>query len=460
MKIPKNFVVGVSTSAFQIEGALSEDGRGPSIWDDFRSRQGDTGRHACDHYHRYRDDVEQMAALGCDAYRFSVAWPRVIPDGRGKVNARGLDFYSRLVDCLLEHGIEPWVSLYHWDLPLSLEQSGGWDSRSTAEHFADYSQAVIEALGDRVHRWFTVNEPWSVTVLGYQTGAHAPGRKEGMQTALRVIHHLLLAHGKALERIKAAGEQHQAGIVLNPWIPMPLTQRGKDRQAATQAWDQQVCWWFDPLYRGRYPETLAGADSKLSFEHVQDGDMDVISAPTHHLGLNMYFPGFVRHSETGESPFEEYSPMVNLPRSEMGWLSFPPGLSYLLGEVTRRYKPARIYITENGCAAPDVADDRGEIHDLFRQEYLRAHLLEALLAREQGIPLGGYFVWSLLDNFEWDRGYAKRFGLISMDYSSMRRSWKASAHWFKHVMSERHLGPGLLPWTKSGSAPDSTSEAR
>jgi beta-glucosidase len=435
VRIPDDFVLGAATSAFQIEGALDVDGRGPSIWDQFSGPRGETGSISCDHYHRYAEDVELMSRLGLDAYRFSIAWPRIFPSGQGQVNQKGLDFYSRLVDKLLERGIEPWGTLYHWDLPLALHEKGGWESRETSNHFADYAETVLSHLGDRVSNWFTINEPWSVTVLGYQTGQHAPGKEGGSETALRVIHHLLLAHGKALERMRALSPKARAGIVLNPWIPLPLTYRAKDLQAAAQAWDEHVSWWFSALYEARYPDPADHCD----MSHVLPDDLRLISQKTDYLGLNMYFPGFVRSSEGQASSYQEYAALVNLPRSEMGWPSYAPGLSYLLSEVTRRYQPPEIYVTENGCAAPDILSDQGEIHDLFRQEYLRSHLLEALRARQEGVPLKGYFAWSLLDNFEWDRGYSKRFGLIYIDYQTQRRVLKSSAHWLAGVAATREI---------------------
>jgi beta-glucosidase len=432
VKLPSNFILGAATSAFQIEGALEEDGRGPSIWDRFAGQSGETGAMACDHYHRFEEDVEWMSRLRIDAYRFSIAWPRILPAGRGRVNHKGLDFYSRLVDKLLEHDIQPWATLYHWDLPLALEQAGGWESRETTQSFADYAEVVVSRLGDRVRHWFTINEPWSTIVLGYQTGQHAPGKKLSNQRALGASHHLFLAHGKALERIRSLRSEAEVGLVLNPWIPLPLTRSDEDLQAARLAWSDQVAWWFDPFFSGEYP-------NNRSVPGVRDGDLRLISQPIDHLGLNMYFPGFVRASESKECGYEDYGPMVTLPRSEMGWPSYPAGLSFLLEEVHRRYGATSIYVTENGCAAPDLKSDRGEIHDLFRQEYVRAHLREALSCRRRGVPVNGYFVWSLMDNFEWDKGYAKRFGLLHVNYDTMERSLKRSADWYSQICAAREV---------------------
>ena len=438
MKLPDDFILGASTSAFQIEGALEEDGRGPSIWDHFSGPSGDTGAVACDHYHRYETDVEWMSRLNLHAYRFSIAWPRIFPRGEGQVNSKGLDFYSRLIDKLLEHDIQPWPTLYHWELPLALEEKGGWENRETAHRFADYAELVVSKLGDRATNWFTLNEPWSTIVLGYQTGQHAPGKKLPTCQALKASHHLFLAHGQALRRIRSLGSEHKAGIILNPWIPLPLTRSEEDLEAAKRAWKEQVSWWFDPIFAGRYPD-------ENSVRGIREGDMKLISQPIDHLGLNMYFPGFVRASRKHDHSYEDYGPVVTLPRSEMGWPTYPAGLSFLLQEVDRRYSPPSVYITENGCAAPDLLSDRGEVHDLYRQDYIRAHLKEALETRAQGVPVKGYFVWSLMDNFEWDQGYGKRFGLLNVDYDSLNRTMKRSGNWYSQVCLRRELlGEPLL----------------
>lgn len=444
LQLPEDFVLGVATSSFQIEGALHEDGRGKSIWDDFLVQNSDTGEPACDHYHRYSDDVNIIKKLGADAYRFSIAWPRVVPDGSGPRNQKGLDFYSRLVDELLKNGIEPWATLYHWDLPLALHREGGWKKRETADRFAEYAEHVLDALGDRVKHWFTLNEPWCSAILGYQTGEHAPGEKADTRTVLNVIHNLLLAHGKAMLRIRAAGADHRAGIVLNPWIPLPVSGRAADCEAAERAWQEQVGWWFDPLYSGHYPHGVSQV-RESQMPDIVDGDMELISTDTDFLGLNIYFPGFVRDAPD-KAPFyyEECSALVNLPRTEMGWHVYPPVLSYALTQVSQRYSPKELYVTENGCAAPDMIDDRGEVNDLFRQEYLRTHMLEALRSREQAqVPLKGYFVWSLMDNFEWQYGYSKRFGLVHVDYGTQKRKPKTSARWFAGLASKRRIDPWL-----------------
>jgi len=441
LKLPEDFILGVSTSAYQVEGAAEADGRGPSIWDTFNVPGTDNGRSACDHYNRWKEDVDLMEELGAQAYRFSVAWPRIIPDGKGAVNSKGLDFYSRLVDRLLEKNIEPWLTLYHWDLPVPLQDKGGWRNRETVEHFLHYTSQVVSALGDRVKNWITVNEPWSVTVLGYQTGEHAPGEHGSTQDALRVIHHLFLAHGRASRLIREEISESKVGIVLNPWIPIPLRSKVEDIRAADRAWDEQVSWWFEPVLLGRYPtsvEEMDGAD--MGF--VQEGDLEKISPPLDFLGLNVYFPDFIRGGagEQGEHAYEEYGALVNLPRTEMGWRVYPPAIAFLLSEVNRRYDVPDLYITETGCATPDLMSDRDEIHDLYRIEFLRTHLMEALEVGEaEDIPLKGLFAWSLLDNYEWDQGYEKRFGLYYVDYETMQRRPKDSASWYARLSATREL---------------------
>ncbi len=444
MRLPDDFLLGVATSSYQIEGALKEDGRGPSIWDVFQGTNEDTGEVACDHYHRYKDDVKLIGRLGASAYRFSIAWPRVLPEGQGRVNQKGLDFYSRLVDELLSRGIEPWATLYHWDLPLALHHKGGWKERDTVLHFRDYTRHVLDALGDRVKHWFTLNEPWCTAILGYQTGEHAPGETADTKTVLGIIHNLLLAHGHSLQQVREAGSEHQVGIVLNPWVPLPLTESADDHEAAERAWQEQVGWWFEPLYEGRYPDQVKRVRAS-EMPEVRDGDLELISSEMDFLGLNLYFPSFVRHAPTA-APFyyEECGSLVTLPRTEMGWQVYPPVLSYALTQIAERYRPKALYITENGCATPDPLDDRGAINDLFRKEYLRTHMLEALRAREQNdVPLKGYFVWSLMDNFEWQYGYTKRFGLVHVDYETLKRTPKTSARWFAGLTAKRRIDPWL-----------------
>lgn len=438
-RLPDDFLIGAATSSFQIEGALHTDGRTASIWDAFPVRHGDTGAQACEHYKRYHEDVALMKELHLQAYRFSIAWPRVHPTADQKLNRAGLDFYDRLVDELLASGIEPWATLYHWDLPLWLHHQGGWENRDIVSAFEEYCADCVEVLGDRVGHWFTINEPWCVAVLGYQTGEHAPGFCLSKQRVLAIIHHLLVSHGAGVRAIRAHSSKHRVGAVLNPWIPMPLTNSSEDLEAAEQAWAEHVGWWFEPIYHGQYPE-LVGKAWRDDLPQVQEHDMALISQPCDFLGLNLYFPGWVRHAPGQETfSYEECGAHVELPRTEMGWQVYPPFLHYALERIHHLYEPGPIYMTENGCATHDRPDETGDVHDLWRKEYLRTHLSQLLDLREEGVPVNGYFAWSLLDNFEWQHGYSRRFGLVRVDYETQERRPKASARWYATVARDRLL---------------------
>ena len=437
--IPDDFLLGAATSSYQIEGAVEAGGRTPSIWDVFKTLNGDKGDVACDHYNRYADDVELMASLGLQSYRFSLAWPRIHPYPDQAANEAGLDFYDRLVDTLLSHDIEPWVTLFHWDLPLWMHERGGWQSREVVERFALYAEHCVERLQDRVKHWFTLNEPWCSSILGYQTGEHAPGLKLPLKEVLEVIHHHLLAHGAAVEVVRKAGSELKVGPVLNPWIPMPLTCSEADVEAAEAAWLEHVDWWFSPLYLGYYPAEMMELRAD-ELPEIRDGDCELISKPCDFLGLNLYFPGFVRHKpENAPLPYEECGALVDLPRTEMGWQVYPPFLGYALERIQRQYSPGPLYMTENGCAMIDRVDSEGRVHDLWRQEYIRTHLDQLLLMRESGIDIQGYFAWSLLDNFEWQYGYSKRFGLVRVDYETQERTVKASGEWYRSCLRDRRL---------------------
>jgi beta-glucosidase len=390
---------------------------------------GDTGEVAADHYHRYRDDVALMADLGLGAYRFSIAWPRVQPSGSGAVNQRGLDFYRRLVDSLLEHGIEPWPTLYHWDLPQPLEDAGGWPERDTALRFADYAAVVHEALADRITRWTTFNEPWCSAFLGYATGRHAPGRRDPA-AAVRAAHHLLLGHGLAARAMGGA----RVGITVNLTDVSPLRRTDADLDAARRIDGMQNRIFLDPLLRGSYPvDVLADLRGTTSFDHVRPGDLDVISAPLDFLGVNYYSPMLVAGS-TDERPSAYVgSPNVDhvdggRPRTSIGWEIDADGLLRLLLRLRDDYPAVPLYVTENGAAFDD------EVHDTARIAYLADHLRACGEAIEAGVPLEGYFAWSLLDNFEWSFGYAQRFGLVHVDYATQRRTPKDSARWYADVI--------------------------
>ncbi|WP_405923466.1 GH1 family beta-glucosidase [Streptomyces sp. NBC_00035] len=434
------FLWGAATSSYQIEGAVTEDGRGPSIWDTFAAtpgtiQGGDTGAVAADHYHRFPEDIALMAELGLRAYRFSLAWPRIQPTGSGPANQRGLDFYRRLTDTLLDHGIQPWPTLYHWDLPQPLEDRGGWPVRDTAERFAEYAALVHEALGDRITHWTTLNEPWCSAFLGYATGRHAPGRREPA-AAVRAVHHLLLGHGLATEAIRGDA---QVGITLNLTHVSPLSTAPADLDAARRIDGMQNRLFLDPLLRAAYPDdVLDDLHEVTAFGHVHDGDLKTIGAPLDHLGINYYAPMLVAGSSTPTQSAYVGSPLVRFadggrPRTAMGWEIDESGLLKLLLRLKDDYPAVPLYITENGAAFDDVVQD-GEVHDADRIAYLDGHLRSCAQAIGRGVPLKGYFVWSFLDNFEWSFGYRPRFGIVHVDYATQRRTPKDSARWYAEVI--------------------------
>ncbi|MEM7273294.1 MAG: GH1 family beta-glucosidase [Actinomycetota bacterium] len=426
LRFPERFLWGSATSSYQIEGAAELDGRSLSIWDVFcreegRIKDGSSGAVACDHYHRYRDDVTLMAGLGLQAYRFSIAWPRVVPEGVGPVNQAGLDFYDRLVDALLEQGIRPMPTLYHWDLPHALEQRGGWVVRDTAEAFADYAAAVVDRLGDRIGTWTTLNEPFVSANHGYVTGEHAPGRTS-MAEGMAASHHLLLAHGLAGERIRSLAPDARLAIVINFTDLIPATDDAEDRVATHHQDALENRWYTDPLAGYGYP-----ADSAEHFDwdqgEVRDGDLALISQPIDLLGVNFYTRG--RVARTGEAPTP-----TDLPRNTMGWEIHPPSLGRLLRWLRDRYDFPSYLITENGAPMPDIERVDGRIEDDDRLGYIRDHLAQVHGAIADGCPIEGYLVWSLFDNFEWAWGYGPRFGIVEVDFETLERTPKKSAEWF------------------------------
>jgi beta-glucosidase len=442
MTFPAGFAFGVATASYQVEGAVDEDGRRPSIWDTFshtpgKTFNGDNGDVACDHYHRYADDVELLASLGISHYRFSLAWPRIQPDGSGPLNPAGLDFYSRLVDSLLSHGIEPWVTLYHWDLPQALEDAGGWPARDTAHRFADYAAATYARLGDRIGNWTTLNEPWCSAFLGYHTGRHAPGRQDPAGS-VRAVHHLLLGHGLAISRMRALNPGNQLGITVNLWPVSPVTDSPSDVDAARRVDGISNRFFLDPILLGRYPEdVVADLASVTDMGHVLDGDERAIAAPIDVLGVNYYTCQQVRANPGGNgewvgSPDVEAVPK-GLPTTEMGWEVEPDGLRRLLLRINQDYPRIPLYVTENGIALPDAVDAHGRIDDPRRIEFIDGHLRAAAAAVAEGVDLRGYFVWTFTDNFEWSFGYSRRFGLYYLDYPTQRRIPKSSAAWYAKV---------------------------
>ncbi|MGC5329282.1 GH1 family beta-glucosidase [Micromonospora sp. DT62] len=456
LTFPPGFLWGAATAAYQIEGAAAEGGRTPSIWDTFshtpgRVVEGHTGDVACDHYHRLGSDVALMAELGLRSYRFSVSWPRVQPGGTGPANAEGLDFYRRLVDELLGHGIEPWLTLYHWDLPQSLEDVGGWPARDTAARFADYATLVADALGDRVRYWTTLNEPWCSAFLGYGSGVHAPGRSDGAD-AVRAGHHLMLGHGLAVQALRAARPTAEVGVTVNLYPVTPASAAPADVDAARRIDGLANRFFLDPLLRGSYPADLMADLAKVTdFGHVRDGDLATISTPLDVVGVNYYS----RHVVAAPDPDAEPEPYWRAPScwpgsedvrfvtrgvpvTDMNWEIDAPGLVETLRRVHEEYTDLPLYVTENGSAFVDEVVD-GRVDDTDRLAYFDAHLRAAHEAIEAGVPLRGYFAWSLMDNFEWAWGYTKRFGMVHVDYDSQVRIPKSSARWYAEVIRRNGL---------------------
>ncbi len=454
---PPGFLWGTATAAYQIEGAASADGRGPSIWDTFSRRpgavwNGDTGDIACDHYHRVDEDLELMTRLGVRSYRFSVAWPRIQPDGRGPANQRGLDFYRRLVEGLRARDIEPTLTLYHWDLPQALEDQGGWTARDTAERFADYVAVVSRALGADVARWITLNEPWCSAWLGYGSGRHAPGVAD-IGRAAAATHHLLLGHGRAVEVLRAAVPSAPVGITLNLGVHRPGTPDPLDVAAARRADGNLNRLFLEPIFHGRYPEDMLQhyRDDEPGFSVVRDGDLDQIAAPLDFLGVNYYFPDTIMDAGRSHEarvagygvPLGEQFPDLRVlsletPGSDttsMGWEVDASGLTELLVRIKSEYTDLPILITENGAAFDDYVDPNGRVLDHERETYLHEHLVAVHDALDAGVRVIGYFVWSLLDNFEWSLGYSRRFGIVWVDFPTGARLPKASYDWYADVIA-------------------------
>ena len=449
-RFPDDFLWGAATSACQIEGGASEGGRGDSIWDVFARRPGRgaggaSPAAACDHFHRYREDAALMARLGIGAYRFSVAWPRVFPRGHGAVNRAGLDFYDRLTDTLLEHAITPLATLYHWDLPHGLQVRGGWPVRDTARYFADFTEQVVRRLGDRVALWATVNEPHAAAHLGHEHGVHAPGLR-GLDTALQAAHHLLLAHGLAVQVLRDLAPRARVGIALNVAPVHPAGDGDADAAAAERADGYLNRWYLDPLLRGAYPADLTDAYRELDLlPRVHEYDLATISAPLDFLGVNYYFRWQVAAAgpdragllqrELGFRVVDAVGGAGPAERTAMGWEVYPDGLAEILSRLAREYAPSSIYITENGAAFDDDPGADGDYDDGARRAYLHAHLEAAAAAVAAGVPLAGYFVWSLLDNFEWQHGYRKRFGLVHVNFRTGARTPRRSALWYRDVIA-------------------------
>lgn len=444
MGFPPGFVWGAATSAFQIEGGRT-DGKGQSIWDTFsdRGRLADRADLACDHYHRWPADVALMKELGLDAYRLSIAWTRILPEGTGAVNQKGVDFYKRLIDGVIEAGITPWVTLHHWDLPQTLQNQGGWAARETVGAFVEYVEVVVAALGDRVSHWITQNEPWVAAVLGYAEGVFAPGVAD-WKSGILAGHHLLLAHGEGMAAIRSRSVNAKVGLALDCRPARPASQRAEDVDAWKHFDGYRNRWFFDPLFGHGYPDDIMSSYRGMGRIHdvewIRNGDLDLISSPIDFLGLNYYTSLVIEAGqEEGERSGVDPGPQPPPGFTEMGWAVTPEALTEFLGRINEDYWQGPIYITENGASYSDGPGRDGAIHDVRRIEYLHSHLAAIEAAIDQGMPVAGYFHWSLLDNLEWLAGFSQRFGLIHVDPETMVRTPKASFEWYRDVIARNGL---------------------
>ncbi|PSK66562.1 Bifunctional beta-D-glucosidase/beta-D-fucosidase [Micromonospora sp. MH33] len=461
VEFPEGFVWGTATAAYQIEGAAREDGRGPSIWDTYShtpglTRNGDTGDVAADHYHRWAEDLRHLAELGVGAYRFSISWPRVQPGGAGRLNPAGVDFYSRLVDRLLDLGIQPVATMYHWDLPQEVEDAGGWPARDTALRFADYAAGIVGALGDRVHTWTTLNEPWCSAYLGYASGVHAPGRTEPA-AALAAVHHLNLAHGLAGRLVRELAPAARLSVTLNLHVIRPASDSPADHDAVRRIDALANRAFLGPVLDGTYPaDLLADTAGVTDWSFVRDGDERTAAVPLDVLGVNYYSSTLVRawdgvsprsdadgHGASAHTPWVGAGDVDFLPQpgphTAMGWNIDPGGMTELLLRLHREHPDQPLMITENGAAFDDVVSPDGAVHDDRRVDYLRRHVGAVADAIAAGADVRGYFVWSLLDNFEWAYGYDRRFGIIRVDYDTQARTWKDSAHWYRGLATTNRV---------------------
>ena len=433
-----DFIWGVATSSYQIEGAAHIDGRGLSIWDTFCKVPGkvanaDNGDVACDHYHRYEEDLDLMKWMGVDAYRFSVAWPRVIPNGVGSVNQAGLDFYDRLIDGALQRGIEPWLTMYHWDLPQTLQDKGGWNNRQIVQWFEEYAEVLTTKFGDRVKNWMTLNEPLCSAWIGHLYGDMAPGIKD-LQTALNSSHHLLMSHGIASQVIRSNVKNSQVGIVINVTPAVPATDSPEDQRAATLADGFDNRWFLNPVFGLPYPEDVIEVLEKSP--EIHNGDMALINQPMDFLGINFYFRQTISSDAQGSPLPIRAIRRPDVKRTSMDWEVHAPAFEEILVRISREYKPKAIYITENGSAWNDVVEVN-QVNDQDRIDYLQSHLDAMFSAQKHGAPIRGYFAWSFMDNFEWAYGYDKRFGLIYVDYKTQKRLPKKSAHYYRELLLNR-----------------------
>ena len=442
---PDHFTWGAATSSYQIEGAPAADGKGESIWDRFTHTPGniwneENGDLACNHYHFYPDDVRLMADLGLQSYRFSISWPRVFPEGGGKPNQKGIDFYRRLVDQLEQHGIKTAVTLYHWDLPQALQDNGGWANRDTARYFEHYAAFVFESLDLPVDHWITLNEPWVSAFLGHALGIHAPGDND-FSKALQVSHNLLFAHGLAVRSFRESDRKNeQIGITLNLAPVHPASDSDEDKNQARRADGFMNRWFLDPIFKGTYPRDMVDIFSRsFKMPIIKEEDGAVISAPVDFLGVNNYTRIIVRAGGSEDDFMGNPVDPPDAEYTEMGWEVYPRGIYELLTRLHTDYQPPKLYITENGAAFADEVNNAGEIDDSQRVAYLQSYITEAWNALQDGVPLEGYYAWSLLDNFEWSFGYSKRFGLVYVDFSNLQRIPKKSAYWYRDLISRNGL---------------------
>lgn len=444
VEFAKDFGFGVATSSYQIEGAVAEDGRTPSIWDTFCTTPGNvyggqTGDVACDHYHRYKEDVGILRELGVDSYRFSISWSRVFPAYR-TYNPKGMEFYKNLINELKENGIEPMATLYHWDLPMWAYERGGWLNRESVEWFKEYATRVFDELNDSVKFWITHNEPFCASILGYGLGIHAPGHKN-MGEALVAAHHILLSHGVAVEAFRKCGlRDSKIGITLNLTPSYPASNSREDVEAASRSDGLSNRWFLDPVFRSSYPEDMKEALGRFAdgFDFIKDGDLQTISARNDFLGVNYYTRSLVKFVQDGVLNYQEV-PGDPKNTTAMGWEICPQALEDLLLRLRREYTQIPIYITENGAAFDDVLTNDKHVHDAQRIDYIKAHLSKIAEANMQGANVQGYFLWSLLDNFEWACGYSKRFGIVHVDFGTQERSLKDSALWYRDTIRSRTI---------------------
>ncbi|WP_163578857.1 GH1 family beta-glucosidase [Gracilibacillus saliphilus] len=438
IQFPKDMQWGTATASYQIEGAANEGGRGVSIWDTFSKTpgnvvNGDNGDVACDSYHRYEEDVELMKDLGIDVYRFSVAWPRIFPNGTGEVNQEGLDYYHRLVDKLLENGIEPMCTLYHWDLPQALQDKGGWGNRETIDAFVDYAELMFKEFSGKIKKWLTLNEPWCISFLSNFIGVHAPGNQD-LQLATQISHHLLVAHGKTVQKFRELGNDGEIGFAPNTTWLEPYSNRQEDIDACNREIGWYIEWFMDPVFKGTYPDFMVDWFKKKGVElDIEDGDMETINQPVDFLGIN-YYTGHIARYKENEGLLDWEMVEMNYDRTDIGWPIFPEGFYNVLMRIKDSYGDIPIYITENGSCYNDEPEN-GSVKDSGRINYLQQHLTALSRAIASGVNVKGYITWSLMDNFEWAEGYTMRFGIVHVNYRTLERTKKDSFYWYKQTIA-------------------------